>query len=311
MSELRLDGQVAIVTGSGNGIGRGIVMKLAQRGAKVVVNDYNPAGGAGYEVGVVEEIRSIGGEAVGVNASVTEQPGAKAIIDCAVENFGRLDILVNNAGTSGGTNIPCVPDKAFDDQIEMHVHGQMRTVYEAWSHLVASKGRILNVGSMAGTGSDTASGWNSAYPAAKSAVFGLTRQMAGRGAEFGIKVNALLPRAITPLKMRRIAGTALLEWQEKHLQMEPLAASVVYMVHPDFPATGQFFSSCGGRVARLIFATPDGYFNPDLTPEDVRDNFDKVWGEQDESGYVSDMFEVTNQIDEHKQLIRLYENRKG
>jgi NAD(P)-dependent dehydrogenase (short-subunit alcohol dehydrogenase family) len=163
---------------------------------------------------------------------------------------------------------------------------------------------------MAGTGSDTAHGWNSAYPTAKSAVYGLTRQMAGRGAEFGIKVNALLPRAITPLKMRRIAGTKLLEWQEKHLQMEPLAASVVFMVHPDFPATGQFFSSCGGRVARLIFATPDGYFNPDLTPEDVRDNFGQVWGQQDEKGYVSGMFEVTNQMDEHEHLARLWENWK-
>jgi NAD(P)-dependent dehydrogenase (short-subunit alcohol dehydrogenase family) len=305
MSELRLDGQVAIVTGSGNGIGRGIVMKLAQRGAKVVVNDYHPSG-EGPEVGVVEEIRALGGEAVGVNASVTEQEGAKAIIDRAIAAFGRLDILVNNAGISSGTNIPCPPDAMFDDQIAIHVHGQMRTVYEAWPHLVKSAGRILNVGSMAGTGSDTAHGWNSAYPTAKSAVFGLTRQMAGRGAEVGIKVNALLPRALTPLKYRRIAGTKLLEWQEKHLKMEPLAASVVFMVHPNFPATGQFFSSCGGRVGRLIFATPDGYFNPDLTPEDVRDNWDKVWGQQDAEGYVSGMYEVTNQMDESRQLEKLY-----
>jgi hypothetical protein len=88
--------------------------------------------------------------------------------------------------------------------------------------------------------------------------------------------------------------------------MEPLAASVVFMVHPDFPATGQFFSSCGGRVGRLIFATPDGYFNPDLTPEDVRDNWDKVWGQQDAEGYVSGMYEVTNQMDESRHLEQLY-----
>ncbi|MEY2942969.1 MAG: hypothetical protein RLY97_983 [Pseudomonadota bacterium] len=135
--------------------------------------------------------------------------------------------------------------------------------------------------------------------------------MAGRGEEFGIKVNVLLPRAITPLKMRRIAGTKLLEWQEKHLTMEPLAASVVYMVHDDFPATGQFFSSCGGRVARVIFATPDGYFNPDLTPEDVRDNWDQVWGQQDGAGYVSAMYELSNQMIEHEHLAALYASRIG
>jgi len=309
MTSLRLDGKVAIVTGGGNGIGRGIAMKLAQRGAKVVVNDYNPSG-EGAEVGAVEEIRAIGGEAIGVNASVTRQDGARATIAAAIDHFGGLDILVNNAGTSGGTNIPSIPDALFDEQLAIHVYGPMRMLYEAWPHLIKSgAARVLNVGSMASTGSDTASGWNPAYPAAKSAVFGLTRQMAGRGAEFGIKVNVLLPRAITPLKMRRIAGTKLLEWQEKHLQMEPLAASVVYMVHEEFPASGQFFSSCGGRVARMIFATPDGYFNPDLTPEDVRDNWSQVWGDQDASGYVSHMYEVTNQMVEHEHLAALYDAR--
>ncbi|MEY2942968.1 MAG: hypothetical protein RLY97_982 [Pseudomonadota bacterium] len=101
MGKLRLDGKVAIVTGSGS------------------------------EVEVVEQIRPNGGEAVHINASVTEQTGAKAIIDKAIEAYGRLDILVNNAGTSGGTNIPCIPDNLMDEQISIHVYAQMRIVYEA------------------------------------------------------------------------------------------------------------------------------------------------------------------------------------
>jgi NAD(P)-dependent dehydrogenase (short-subunit alcohol dehydrogenase family) len=260
VSELKLDGKVALVTGAATGIGEGIVRKLAQRGAKVVVNgNYRPSG-QGPEVDVAEDIRAQGGEAVSVNGAVHDKAAARAIVAKAIEAFGRLDIVVNNAGTAAGPLVPHGPDEAFNEQIAVHVHGTMWIVQEAWPHLArAGNGRILNVGSAASFGFHGADGWNSAYPAAKAALYGLTRQMAGAGAEVGIKVNLLLPRAITPLKLRRIAGSELLRWQAKHLEMEPLAASVVYMVHEDFPATGQFFSSAGGRVARVVWASSDGY----------------------------------------------------
>lgn len=308
MSELRLDGKVAIVTGGAVGIGHGISMKLAQRGAKVVVNGNHRPSGEGPEVEVAAEIRRLGGEAVAVNGSVTDDDATGRIVAKAIETWGRLDILVNNAGFSDGPNLPCGPDESFDAQIAVHVHGAMKMFRDAWPHLVAAgAGRVLNVGSMTFVGYEGPRGWNSGYATAKAAVTGLTRQMAGVARPHGVKVNLLLPRAITPLKMRRIAGTELLKWQEKHLAMEPLAASVVWLVHEDFPETGQYFSSAGGRIARVVVATPDGYFNPDLTPEDVRDNWDQVMGRQDAAGYVERMLELTDQDDEHQLLIRLYD----
>lgn len=316
MTELRLDGKVAVVTGGAKGIGYGISHKLAQRGAKVVVNGNYRASGAGEEVEVAEEIRSLGGEATPVNGAVHDPESAKRIIAKAIEAYGRVDIVVNNAGTSAGPSVPKGPDDAFQEQVAVHIYGSMLTVEAAWPHMVAQGGgSILNVGSMASVGVSfpevAGSGWNSAYPTVKAGVFGLTRQMAGAGREHGIKVNLLLPRAITPLKLARISGSKLLEWQAEHLHMEPLAASVVYMVHPDFPATGQYFSSAGGRVARVVIATADGYFNPDLTPEDVRDNWADVWGGQDPDGHIHGFYELLDQDSEHQQLVRLHAALKG
>lgn len=315
MSELRLDGKVAVVTGGAKGIGYGISHKLAQRGATVVVNgNYRPSG-HGEEVEVVEEIRSLGGEATPVNGAVHDPDSAKRIIAKAIDTYGRIDILVNNAGTSAGPNVPDAPDESFQEQVAVHVYGSMLTVEAAWPHLVAQGGgSILNVGSMASVGffsGMAGAGWNTAYPTVKAGLYGLTRQMAGAGREHGIKVNLLLPRAITPLKLARIAGSKLLEWQADHLHMEPLAASVVYMVHPEFPATGQFFSSAGGRVARVVIATADGYFNPDLSPEDVRDNWAEVWGGQEPDGHIHGFYELLDQDSEHQQLVRLHAAFRG
>lgn len=315
MTELRLDGKVAVVTGGAKGIGYGISHKLAQRGAKVVVNGNYRASGAGEEVEVAEEIRALGGEATHVNGAVHDPESAKRIIAKAIEAYGRVDILVNNAGTSAGPNVPNGPDEAFQEQVAVHIYGSMLTVEAAWPHMVAQGGgSVLNVGSMASVGffsGMAGAGWNTAYPAVKAGLYGLTRQMAGAGREHGIKVNLLLPRAITPLKLARISGSKLLEWQADHLHMEPLAASVVYMVHPDFPATGQYFSSAGGRVARVVIATADGYFNPDLTPEDVRDNWADVWGGQDPDGHIHGFYELLDQDSEHQQLVRLHAALNG
>ena len=315
MSELRLDGKVAIVTGGAAGIGHGICMKLAERGAKVVVNGNYRESGSGPEVEVADEIRALGGEATHVNGAVHHPGSAAKIVAKAIEAYGRLDIVVNNAGTSAGPIVPLGPDAEFEEQVAVHIYGSMHMVEAAWPHLVAGGGgSILNVGSMASVGLAPlipGGGWNSAYTSVKSGLYGLTRQMAGAGQEHNIKVNLLLPRAITPLKLRRISGSKLLEWQADHLKMEPLAYSVVYMVHPEFPANGQFFSSAGGRVARVVWATPDGYFNPDLTPEDVRDNFEQVWGQQDDKGYISGFFELLDQDTEHQHIARLWEDYKA
>lgn len=318
MSQVRLDGKVAIVTGGAAGIGLGIVKALAERGAKVVVNGNYRESGVGPEAEVAEEIRRAGGEAIGVNGAVHHPDTGEKIAQAAIDAFGRIDILVNNAGTGdAGPNspsLPCLPGEIMQEQVEVHCYGSMRTAAAVWPHIkAAGGGTILNVGSMASVGLAPLLptwGWRPGYAFAKSGLYGLTRQMAGAGLNDNIKVNLLLPRAITPLKLRGITGSKLLEWQAEHLQIEPLAYSVVWMVHPDFPASGAFFSSAGGLVARVVLAEASGYFNPDLTPEDVRDNMNLVMGDVDANGYLHGFFELLDQDSEHQHLSKLFEQRE-
>ena len=300
-NELRFDGQVAFVTGAAVGIGRAHALLLAERGAKVVVNgNYRPSG-SGPEEDVVAEIRAKGGEAIGVNGSVTDEAAVQRMVSTAVETYGRLDILINNAGTaSSETLIHEAPGEATEAQIDVHVRGHLRMARAAWPHLVASgAGRILNTGSAVTFGYQNPDGWDGAYTVAKGAHFGMTRQMAGAGAPDGIKVNMVMPWSYTPLVEKTLGGTDFAKWMEANLRPEQVAASILYLVHRDCPVTGQFISAAGGRVTRILFASPKGYFNPDLTPEDVRENWGAIYGDVDAQDNIGPgMFEVTSNLRE-------------
>jgi NAD(P)-dependent dehydrogenase (short-subunit alcohol dehydrogenase family) len=314
VKQVRLDGKVAIVTGGATGIGLGIVRALAERGAKLVVNGNYRESGIGPEAEVAQQIRDSGGEAIGVNGAVHHEGTADKIARAAIEAFGAIDILVNNAGVGvrgRGNPLPCPADAAVQEQIDVHCYGAMNMAAAVWPHMKAGGGgAIINVGSIASIGLQPmvpSHGWQAAYPLAKASLFALTRQMAGAGMPDNIKVNLVLPRAVTPLKRRNLAGSKLLEWQADRLQIEPLAHSVVWMAHPDFPLSGQFFSSAGGLVARVAIAESPGYFNPKLTPEDLRDNFDQVTGVVGADGYLSGFYELLDQDTEHQHLVKLYE----
>jgi NAD(P)-dependent dehydrogenase (short-subunit alcohol dehydrogenase family) len=145
-SEIRFDGQVALVTGGAAGIGRAIAEYLGRRGAKVVVNGNVRASGHGPEDEVAAHICASGGEAVGVNGSVCEDESARRMVQTAITRFGRLDIVVNNAGTSETKHlITEARGKIFEEQMEVHVRGTLRVIREAWPHLIESgHGRVLN-----------------------------------------------------------------------------------------------------------------------------------------------------------------------
>jgi NAD(P)-dependent dehydrogenase (short-subunit alcohol dehydrogenase family) len=305
-NELRFDGQVALVTGGAAGIGKAICHYLGARGAKVVVNGNYRPNGHGPEEDVASEIRAAGGEAIGVNGSVCDDDAVRAMLRKTIEAFGRLDILVNNAGTSETKHlITEAPGIIFEEQMDVHVRGTLRVTREAWPHLIsAGRGRILNTSSATAIGGRSPDGWDMSYPVAKAAIFGVTRQLAGAGADHGIKVNALMPWAASPMTRKALDGSPLGDWIERKAGAEKVAASALFLLHRDCPVTGQFISSAGGRLARIFYGQAAGYFNPDISPEDVRDHWQEIEGVRD-GDRVEDAIELRSMEHEFALLMEI------
>ena len=305
--ELRFEGRVALVTGGGVGLGRAYSMLLAQRGAKVVVNGNFRESGVGPEADVAAEIRSMGGDAIGVNGSVSDDAAARRMVAQAVETYGGLDILVNNAGIGAmAPGIFDAPSAETDRLIENHLYGHLRMSRVAFPHLARSgSGRIVTTGSSVALGWESPAGWDGSYSLAKASLFAATRQLAGAGAKSGIKVNMILPWSVTPLVEREIGHTPLGQWMKAKLPPERVAPVVALLAHESCPVTGQFISAAGGRVTRIVFASPPGYFNPDLSIEDLRDNWSAVMGEGDGTGNLSGFYEVEGQPTEFARIREL------
>ncbi len=204
-----LKGKVAIITGSGRGIGRAHAITFAEQGAKVVVNDPGLArDGTGFEKGpadeVVAEIKSKGGEAVANYDSVATSEGAVNLIKTAIDNFGRLDVLVNNAGFVREHMSWNMTDEEWDTVIKVHLYGHFYCSREAARVFrLQRSGRIINTSSGAGLGYQGQIN----YCAAKEGIVGMTRGMALELGRFGITVNAIRPGAGT----RMTVGPEMLE----------------------------------------------------------------------------------------------------
>ena len=199
----RLAGKVAIVTGSGRGIGRAEAIALAKEGAKVVVNDL---GGGGDGSGsshtpaeeVVQEIKKLGGEAVANYDSVSTLTGGQNIIDTAVKTFGRLDILVNNAGILRDRMIFNMSEEEWDIIMKVHLYGHFYCTRPACSIFRQQRsGRIINTSSSAGLGNMGQAN----YSAAKEGIVGFTRTVAKDMAKYGVTCNAIRPNAATRLTL--------------------------------------------------------------------------------------------------------------
>lgn len=196
---MSLDGKVAIVTGSGNGIGRAIARAMAAAGAKVVVSDLLEDDGER----TVQEITDSGGSAIFVATDVSDAEQAQNLIETAVTTFGGLDILVNNAGTSGGyARLHEIEPKDFDRVVNVNLRGTFLCSKYAIPHFLAQKdGRIVNIASTYGlVGAPN----SPAYCASKAAIINLTRQLAVDYGPDRIRVNAICPGYIdTSLGRRR------------------------------------------------------------------------------------------------------------
>jgi NAD(P)-dependent dehydrogenase (short-subunit alcohol dehydrogenase family) len=210
----RLAGKVAIVTGSGRGIGRAEAMLLAAEGAKVVVNDvFLERRGEPEERSIAEdvvgEIRAAGGEAVASTASVTSTEGAERIVNTALNQFGRLDILINDAGNVRPGAIYNMPETDWDRVIQVHLKGAFAMIRQA-SPIFCKQGDgvIINTGSESGLGH---AGMTN-YSAAKEGIIGLTRAVAREIGRFGVRCNAIRPRALTK-SVQTFSGTVFDQWR--------------------------------------------------------------------------------------------------
>lgn len=198
--DIEFKGRVAIVTGAGGGLGRQHALALAKRGAKVLVNDLGGAvDGSGGSVGaaqaVVDEIRAAGGEAIANGASVTDFAAVQAMVQQAVDAWGRVDILVNNAGILRDKSFAKMDMADFNLVVQVHLIGAANCCKAVWPHMVEQKyGRIVMTTSSTGLYGNFG---QANYGAAKLAQVGLMQTLSIEGAKYGIHVNALAPTAAT------------------------------------------------------------------------------------------------------------------
>ncbi len=234
---INFDGRVAIVTGAGGGLGREHALALAQRGAKVVVNDLGPGAEA-----VAQEIKAAGGEAIASVGSVTDFDAVQAMVKLTMDTWGRVDILVNNAGILRDKSFSKMEIADFKIVVDVHLMGAVNCCKAVWDIMRAQKyGRIVNTTSSSGLFGNFG---QSNYGAAKMALVGLMQTLSIEGAKDNVKVNCLAPTA----------ATAMTEGLMPQVVLDKLAPSAVtpgllYLVSEDAP-TRVILNAGAGTFAR-------------------------------------------------------------
>ncbi len=186
----RLDGKIAIVTGSSSGIGKAIALRFAEEGARLVLD----ARRLQLLEQLASRIRELGGEALTVQTDVRDEAQVERLITGAIQHFGRLDILVNNAGIGGGGRLGDTRTERFDDVINTNLRGTFFCCRAGFRHMKKDGGgHILNMSSVAGVQAWAGTG---TYSASKHGIMALTRALAEEGRSYNIKVSAICPGAV-------------------------------------------------------------------------------------------------------------------
>lgn len=260
---LPLEGMSAIVTGAGRGLGRAEALELARLGASVVVNDYGQPGrdGSGEASAapaeeVAEEIRAAGGRALAHLGDVSDHEQARALVELAVDTYGKLDILVNNAGILRDRMVFSMTEDEWDSVIRVHLKGHFNTTHFAASHWRARSkesggpvyGRIVNTSSEAFL---AGSAGQPNYAAAKGGIVGLTTSTALALAKYGVTANAICPRARTRMTEDVFAGfQEPTDGKLDALAPEHVSPLVGYLASPAAAkVNGQLLVVHGGMVA--------------------------------------------------------------
>lgn len=266
MPELRFDHRVAVITGAGRGLGRAYALLLASRGARVVVNDTGGSlKGEGLDAGpaqaVAREIRSAGGDAIATAASVATPEGGGAIINAALEHYGRIDILIHNAGIVRAASLKEMTQEDFDAVLNVHLRGAFHVVQPAFVRMCkAGYGRIVLTSSIGGLYGNHR---QANYGAAKAGIVGLANVVALEGAADGVKCNVIVPAAVT----RMAEGLDTSAYPP--MAPELVAPVVAWLAHESCSISGEMLISIAGRVAKAFIAESRGVYEPQWSIEEV------------------------------------------
>jgi NAD(P)-dependent dehydrogenase (short-subunit alcohol dehydrogenase family) len=275
-----LDGKVAIITGAAAGIGRAHALLFAKEGAKVLVNDLGGArDGSGNDAlaanAVVEEIRAAGGTAAANGDNVATLEGANAIVQSALDAFGRIDVLVNNAGILRDKSFLKMDEPMWDSVIAVHLKGTF-LVSQAFTRQVVQQkepARIVNTTSVSGMLGNFG---QANYAAAKAGIYGLTRTMSIELQKHRITVNALAPIAKTRMTEDLPMFQGVDSMTPDHIA--PAALFLASDLCGD--RTGHVLAVAGARLYAFKVVESAGRFKDDnggvWSPKDIADNWDAI-----------------------------------
>ncbi|MFT3859594.1 MAG: SDR family NAD(P)-dependent oxidoreductase [Aquabacterium sp.] len=299
VSPLRLDGRVAIVTGAGGGLGRSHALLLASRGAKVLVNDLGAArdgsvaGGAPGESAadkVVAEIRAAGGEALANHGSVTDPAAVQAMVDQAMQAWGRIDILVNNAGILRDKSFSKMTLDDFRLVVDVHLMGAVYGTKAVWETMKQQGfGRIVFTTSSSGLYGNFG---QSNYGAAKMALVGLMQTLALEGEKHNVRVNCLAPTAATRMTEDIMPPAVLAA-----LTPDSVSPGLLYLVSDAAP-TRTILCAGAGVFATAHVTLTDGVLvgsGPDA-PEQVAQRFGEIASRERETVPASGMAQSQQEV---------------
>jgi len=270
------DGQVAVVTGAGRGLGRLYALELARRGASVVVNDVGGTmhgDGADQSVAdlVVDEITQSGGSAVASHDSVNSRSGGEAIVQTALEHFGRLDAVVNNAGIFNSVPFEELSDTDWHRMLDVHLNGGFYVSQPAYRVMKSQGyGRFVFISSSAGVFGQP---MEAHYAAAKTGLVGLSNVIAIEGSVHNIQSNTVLPTGFSRMVTETVndpeavAQSAFLN----SIKPELVVPLVVFLASRACEFTHQNYSACAGRFARVFFGLGKGWLADGDTPPTADD----------------------------------------
>lgn len=275
---IRFDGQVAIVTGAGAGLGRSHALGLAERGAKVVVNDLGAStDGQGADdsaaAQVVAEIRAAGGEAMAHGADVSDEAQVADMVAQVMDRWGRIDILINNAGILRDKSFVKMSIADFRKVVEVHLMGTAICTHAVWPVMrEQGYGRIVVTTSASGLYGNFG---QANYGAAKAGMIGLMNVLHLEGAKYNVRINTLAPTATT-----RMTEQLLPEVTHDLLAPETITPGVLFLVSEDAPSR-VILGAGGGSYAQTRIYETEGVtlIGPDNSPEAVADAFAQITDE--------------------------------